>query len=252
MRSILENVSAYDLLVKRGLRYETSSLTLTGNIVLPPDGPVVYQLNTGGVARTVTLPPIVLTGIGPPNAPPANEGRLYRIWNNGTAGNLTLNAAAGDGGATVATISPGQIFDLQIINQAWQIVSSDGGNNGGANLPTAQVVTNNTAGATTAAVGDLTGAQACTVKLTAVGAANYTTRTATQMFADMPNAAVGMSWMVYIKNTNAGTTTVVGGVGVTLNGSAATVAQNTTRIYVCTFTSATALTMESLGVTSGA
>lgn len=114
-------------------------------------------------------------------------------------------------------------------------------------LPYTQSVTNTSAGATTAAVGDLTGAQIVNLKLTAVGANNYTTRTATQMFGDISGAYVGLTYEARIENTNAGTTTLVAGSGVTLTGTM-TIAQNTTRVFTVTFPTATTCTIESRGL----
>lgn len=114
-------------------------------------------------------------------------------------------------------------------------------------LAAAKYVKNVTAGATVAAAGDLTGAAYTSAEFSAVGAANLTTRTATQMFADMPNVNVGDSYILEITNTSAGTTTLVAGAGVTLTGTM-TMATNSTRRFVVTFTSATALVIQSIGV----
>lgn len=119
-------------------------------------------------------------------------------------------------------------------------------------LPTTQLVTNATSGAATAAVGDISGAGFCNLILTAVGAANYTTRTGAQMATDVPNLIVGMSWMVAIRNTNAGTTTVVAGAsGVTINGTA-TIAQNTTRLFQVAYTAASTFVIQSMGTLAAA
>lgn len=117
------------------------------------------------------------------------------------------------------------------------------------NLPATKSVTNTTAGATTAAVGNLTGAQFVNLTLSAVGLANYTTRTAAEMFADIPGAHTGLSWIVTISNTNAGTTQLAAGIGVTLVGSMG-VPLNTSRMFEFRFTSPTALTVTSLGALS--
>ena len=75
-----------------------------------------------------------------------------------------------------------------------------------------------------------------------------TTRTATQMFADIPNAQVGMSFLLTVVAQGDNTVTVSAGTGVTITGTA-TVATKTTRTFVCTFTSATAITLQ--GVSKG-
>lgn len=114
-------------------------------------------------------------------------------------------------------------------------------------LPAAKYVKNTTAGATTAAAGDLTGAAYVSVEYSAVGAANLTTRTATQMFADMGNVQPGDSYTLEITNTSGFTTTLVAGSGVTLTGTM-TLATNTTRRFNVKFNSATTLTIQSVGV----
>lgn len=114
-------------------------------------------------------------------------------------------------------------------------------------LPSAKYTKNTTSGVTTAAAGDLTGASFVCAEYSAVGAAALTTRTATQMFADMPYVQVGDSYMLLITNTSGGTTTLTAGTGVTLTGTM-TMATNTTRLYNVKFVSGTAVTIQSVGV----
>ena len=117
----------------------------------------------------------------------------------------------------------------------------------GAALPDAKYTKNTTVGATTAAAGNLSGAKFVSAEFSAVGAANLTTRTATQMFSDQGNVQPGDSYVLMITNTSGGTTTLVAGTGVTLIGTM-TMATNTTRTFIVTFTSATALVIQSIGV----
>lgn len=116
-----------------------------------------------------------------------------------------------------------------------------------APLPAAKYTKNTTSGATTAAAGDLTGAAFVCAEYSAVGAANLTTRTATQMFNDMGNVQPGDGYMLQITNTSGGTTTLVAGAGVTLTATM-TMATNTTRMFNVKFNSATTLTIQSVGV----
>lgn len=100
---------------------------------------------------------------------------------------------------------------------------------------------------TTFAAGQLTGG--ATVNYTNTGATpgSIATRTATQMFADDPYARVGMSYILIVTNgQGTGTLTMTAGTGVTLTGTA-TVAINTTRTFVVTYTSATALVIQNIG-----
>lgn len=105
--------------------------------------------------------------------------------------------------------------------------------------------TNAASGATTAAAGDLTGATDTICNYSAVGAANLTTRTAAQMIADA-GMVVGQGYVVEIMNSSGGTTTLVGGTGVTINGTA-TIATTVARWYAVTVNSATTMTFQNLG-----
>jgi len=102
-----------------------------------------------------------------------------------------------------------------------------------------------TAGPATAGAGEMTGAGFVVAEYTNIGANNLTTRTATQMFAESPDFKVGDSYVLVVRNVNAGQITIVAGGGVTLTGTA-TIAANTERIYIITFTSATALVMQNV------
>lgn len=111
-------------------------------------------------------------------------------------------------------------------------------------LPYAKFVTINvTAG--TLAVGNATGAAFVGLTSTNATPGNQTTRTATQMFADTPNARVGDCYVWRITQTGAGTLTLLAGGGVTLTGTA-TVATNTWRDFTVTFTSAIALVIQNI------
>lgn len=103
----------------------------------------------------------------------------------------------------------------------------------------------------TLAAGDITGARVVTYDNTGTTPGNLTTRTAALMFADVPGAYAGMSYILLIRNSSgsANTATIVAGTGVTLTGTM-TVAQNVTRIFVVTFVSATAVTIQSMGISA--
>lgn len=118
---------------------------------------------------------------------------------------------------------------------------------GTASLPPAKYTLNAASGASTASAGDMTGAYYVCAGYSAIGAANLTTRTAVQLVADIPNAKVGDSYMLLITNTSGGTTTLVGGTGVTITGTA-TMATNTTRLFRVTLTSLTAVGFQSVSI----
>lgn len=100
----------------------------------------------------------------------------------------------------------------------------------------------------TLAAGAITGAAFVVLTNTGATPGAQTVRTAAQMLADFPAARAGMSYMLRIVNTGAGTLTLTadGGATVTLTGTA-TVAQNTFRDYVVTFNTATTATIQSVG-----
>lgn len=108
-----------------------------------------------------------------------------------------------------------------------------------------KLTSNATSGATTAAAGDLTGAAITVATYSAVGAANLQTRTATQMVTDA-GLTTGSTYLLVIRNTSGGTTTLTNGTGVTLTGTM-TMATNTYRLFAVTVQSATTLTITSLG-----
>lgn len=98
--------------------------------------------------------------------------------------------------------------------------------------------------ATTFAAGQLTGAGNVNYANTQATPGSIATRTATQMFTDDPYARVGASYVLRIINAQGtGTLTVTAGSGVTLTGTA-TVAINTWREFIVTYTTATALVIQ--------
>lgn len=100
MRSILENVRAYDLRAKVGFSFDVLTQTIAATFNMAADGPVVHEFDCGSSGRTVVLPSIT-------NGTDIN-GRVHIIRNVGAANNITLNAHADDSSTNVATIAPGQ------------------------------------------------------------------------------------------------------------------------------------------------
>jgi hypothetical protein len=108
-------------------------------------------------------------------------------------------------------------------------------------LPNTKMTTRS-AGSETAGAGHLTGARLVHWQNTANGAVTLTTRTATQMFGDITGAYVGLTWTLHIASRGDNTVTLQGGSNVTTSGTL-TVATGTTKMFFCTFTSATAATI---------
>lgn len=102
--------------------------------------------------------------------------------------------------------------------------------------------------AATLAAGDITGASFVNYENNASNA-TVTTRTGAQMFGDIPNCQIGHSYQLAIRNLNATQLALTAADGtVTLSGTM-TVPQNATRMFNVLFTSATAVTITSMGST---
>lgn len=104
----------------------------------------------------------------------------------------------------------------------------------------------------TLAINLITGASDVFLLQTGSTPGAQTTRTAAQLYADITAQfgfapAAGFQYSLTIANSGAGTFTLTAGSGVTLTGTM-TVAQNTTRSFVVTVTSATSLTITSVSV----
>jgi hypothetical protein len=113
-------------------------------------------------------------------------------------------------------------------------------------LPNAKYTTTAAASPLTAAAGDLTGANHVFFEITTDGAFGLTTRTATQMFGDIPNCHIGYTYLLTIVNRGNNTVTITAGSNVTITASENTIATLVTRTYLVNFTSATACTFTSL------
>lgn len=102
---------------------------------------------------------------------------------------------------------------------------------------------------TTFAAGQLTGSAVTVYDSTATTPGSIATRTAAEMFADIPGAVAGGTYVLAVRNSSgsANTMTITAGTGVTLTGTM-TIAQSTTRVFVVTITSATAITIQSIGL----
>lgn len=175
--------------------------------------------------------------------PPAIAGLEVYVINSGAAYASiypTNNADVIDGLAVNTSVSlpaAGTIRFLCTVTGTW--------NASAVGYPHAKFTTGTTT--TTFAAGQLTGAGFVNYTNTGATPGSIATRTATQMFADDPYARVGGSYELMVTNgQGTGTLTMTAGSGVTLTGTA-TVAINTTRTFVVTYTSATALVIQNVG-----
>lgn len=100
---------------------------------------------------------------------------------------------------------------------------------------------------TTFAAGQLSGAAFVNYTNTQGTPGSIATRTAAQMFADDPYARVGGTYILRVTNgQGTGTLTITAGSNVTLTGTM-TVAINSTRDFVVTYTTAAALVIQNIG-----
>lgn len=182
------------------------------------------------------------------NVPNWKVGQTYllRVVNNNTD---TLTFTGGSNVTMTSTVPAGYYADYIVsFATATTVTATQISKAPSATLPYAKFTTSAASGAT-ATAGDITGAAFVNLTLTANGANAYTTRTATQMFGDITGAYVGMSYMLRIRSSgdNTVTLTAPGAGGVTITGTA-TIATTTARLFCVTFTSATAVTFQDLGV----
>lgn len=176
--------------------------------------------------------------------PVGELSKSVTVVNNG-ANNLAVYPPVGGALGLLATniasfVSPGQSMTYTYST------TLNAGYVGNAPLPITQLVSIAVASGTLAA-GNMEGSAICV--LTQSGATALTTRTATQMYASVPNAVPGFSWFVRIINTNGSTLTLTMDASVTATGTL-TLATNTFRDFLLTFTSATAATMKQIGTGS--
>ncbi|HET8667716.1 MAG TPA: hypothetical protein VFM10_07025 [Terriglobales bacterium] len=175
--------------------------------------------------------------------PPAKAGMVRYVTHAGSA-NLDVYPSSGDtidgfaADTAMRVITKTRITYTCSIDGIWHASSTP--------LPVTKYTANAASGAATAAAGDLSGAQKVIALYSAVGAAALTTRTAAQMYGDMGNIKPGDVYMARIINTSGGTTTLTGGTGVTITGTAG-IASNAWNEYMVTVTSASAITFQYIG-----
>jgi len=187
----------------------------------------------------------------------AAVGGQEQIVSNNGANNLDVYPAVTNtinGGAAGAPviIPPGEVVSfLSTVAGAWITLGPI--EDGGSALPSASYstsatapVSNNVALTPAQVTGGVT---SVTFNYTGAASAGYTftTPTAAQIVAAIPDAQVGHSYVLSILNTGSGQTgTVTGGTGVTVNGTA-TIGNNTGREFIVTLTSLTAVTLQNIG-----
>jgi len=178
--------------------------------------------------------------------PNANIGQSFiYTYRNNTDGTITITGGTGVTVSGLTIVSKNTWVEYLVTYTAASTITMVGTESGQTiTLPPSKIVSGSAA---TFAAGDITGAYV--VNYTNTGSnATLTTRTATQMFGDIPNCQVGHCYQLFIRNTNATGATITAADGsVTLTGTM-TIAQNVTRMFNVVFTSATAVTITSMGI----
>lgn len=227
---------------------QNAAITTAGAGVLTAAGLVGGVITRSGPTAAFTDTTALATAIiaAMPNA---NIGQSFEVQVKNMvafAGTVT-----GDTGVTVsgiALIPPLSVGVFLVTYTAAATITMVGlGSFPLCNMPPAHYTTIATDTTITAAAGTLTGANHNVYRTTAAGAGGIalTTRTAAQMFSDIPNAQVGMEFFTTIVSQGGGTVTLTDGGQVTITGTA-TVATKTTRTFACKFTTSAALTMVSI------
>lgn len=165
---------------------------------------------------------------------------------NTVAFTQTISAGAGVVQTGLFNVSPNSVGTFLMVSNGVNAVTMTGlGSLKQANLPNAKFTTNST-GTQTLAAGQITGAGYVVWQNTHDTTGAILTRTATEMFADTPNAHTGFSWMLLVVNEgDVNPITITGGTGVTITGTA-TVVNKTTRLFHCIFPSSSTMTMTSV------
>jgi hypothetical protein len=163
-----------------------------------------------------------------------------------SANTFTISVATGDSvnGVVNGTVVLNAAFQQAVFRTDgaghWTAVVSSVATPGGAAAPFAKYSTNATS---TPAPGDMSGASMVYVLYSAATA--ITTRTAAQLIADS-HLSVGQIYVLRVINTDGATLTITGGTGVTITGTA-TLATNTTRDFLVTVNSPTAIGFQDVG-----
>lgn len=175
--------------------------------------------------------------------PPALAGEFIYITNTGV-GYANVFPATGEVIGTLAANTAVSCPTGSVIRFSCEVAGTWTG--GAVSAPAAKFTTGTTT--TTFAAGQLTGAATTVYTNTQGTPGSIATRSAAQMFTDNPYARVGGTYILTVVNgQGTGTLTITAGANVTLTGTA-TVAINTWRSFVVTYTTAAALVIQNYAV----
>jgi len=180
--------------------------------------------------------------------PNANVGQSF-FWDyvNNTNAQATIlgGASVTMSGPTVVPQGTTGTF-LVTMNGLTTVTMQGIGASSNQALPNAQN-TAVTAGTGTAAAGTFTGALVTVATFSTQAAITVTTRTGTQMAGDIPNIAIGQSYLLRIMNTNSGLLTLTAAGGVTISIDNPTVAAGCFVDFLVTYTAANTFTWVGVG-----
>lgn len=252
------------------------SAVTSGFLVLDPtnmDGTPIMQVDAAGM--TVNGSPVDVASATNAITAHAGGGQSLAVALTARINSITICATAGDSvklptavagkiiqasnlGAAYANVFPfsGDIIDTLAADAAVSLAVGSsitftcavtGKWKSTAQVPQETKYTTGTT-ATTFAAGQLSGAANVFYNNTQGTPGSIQTRTAALMFSDDPYARVGGTYRLrIINNQGTGTLTVTAGTNVTLNGTM-TIAANTYRDFAVSYTSATALVIQQVGV----
>lgn len=248
-QTTLDNLAQF--LTDSGIQGDAiTNLTTAGDGTLTAAGMLGGVINrtgpTAAFADTVPTAAQLLAAIGA-DAPVGTSKLIYIVNTVGFVDTVTgVTGVTVAGVATIQPFSTGMFLLTYDANTPAFTLTGLGRMPTVAALPDSKVTTGSAA---TFAAGDITGAR--TVNYINTGAnATLTTRTAAQMFADIPNCTVGYSYQLLIRVQNAQTATITAAdASVTLTGTM-TIANTVTRTFNVTFVSAVACTITSMGISA--
>jgi len=109
MRSRVDDAEMRGCMIRHANRFGISTQTLGGTYAVPPGSPHILMLDTGGVARNVTMP-----------ANP-RKGEFYYVFNT-SAGAFALTLQDSAGGAMVPAASVAQNGMMMVVwsGTAWK------------------------------------------------------------------------------------------------------------------------------------
>lgn len=216
----------------------------TGNLTVVNEDVVIVD-KASGAATTITLPAASAT---------LARRMIWVVDAKGDAGtnNITVNVS---GSGTIGGVSSfvirsnfGQCLFVDVGDEWQALVPSTGSGTVANPLPPAKFTSINVTTGTLAA-GNASGAAFTCLTSTNATPGSQAMRTVAQVLADTPALQVGMSYMLRITNTGAGTLTLATDASTqfTMTGTM-TVPQNTFRDFVVTINTATTGTVQAVAV----